>query len=442
MIRTIAACVAVAALAACAKPSDTRTTATAPGSGSVGYVRMDELVKRHPLYAQLAQYDRSIEAIDLARAVPKAVVADARTRAEEADLRKQLNAAADRTQKLLADKQKQYQAEENRAIAEALRGAGGGAPSAAQIAGNLNTTAAGQRSGATAQALRDLQSYRSQLQRQDTAQLDAAQKALVSRADRTYRAKSDELSSKESALSLRLASEDAATRLSLRTRLSSLALDDAARDDVQKQLTALDRKEADALAALRNRDQQTLATLQGELRAGVQRDMAAEAGKIRGRSLALFSERQRQLAGQAGAGGGAAVIVPPAAGRSAQANPALPADLRARIEKLHGDYQKRFQDDAKKTVADFEKTRGDLSKRYALIHGVDVDAQRDAQSQAVQLRKKRDDLYTQITAQIGREVRLIAQQRGVAVVLSDVVAPVSGIDLTPDALKDIESLHE
>jgi hypothetical protein len=27
-------------------------------------------------------------------------------------------------------------------------------------------------------------------------------------------------------------------------------------------------------------------------------------------------------------------------------------------------------------------------------------------------------------------------------VLSDVVAPVGGVDLTPDALKDIESLHE
>jgi hypothetical protein len=39
-------------------------------------------------------------------------------------------------------------------------------------------------------------------------------------------------------------------------------------------------------------------------------------------------------------------------------------------------------------------------------------------------------------------VRVLAQQRGVSIVLSDIVAPAGGVDLTPDALKDIESLHE
>ena len=47
-----------------------------------------------------------------------------------------------------------------------------------------------------------------------------------------------------------------------------------------------------------------------------------------------------------------------------------------------------------------------------------------------------------MVAQIDREVRLIAQQRGISVVLTNVVAPAGGVDLTPDALKDIESLHE
>ena len=63
-------------------------------------------------------------------------------------------------------------------------------------------------------------------------------------------------------------------------------------------------------------------------------------------------------------------------------------------------------------------------------------------SEIATLRKKREDLYNQITGQIDREVRLIAQQRGISVVLTDVVAPANGVDLTPDALKDIESLHE
>ena len=120
----------------------------------------------------------------------------------------------------------------------------------------------------------------------------------------------------------------------------------------------------------------------------------------------------------------------------------LRAALRTRIQQLHDDYQKRFQDDAKTTIADFEKTRADLSRRYAELHGVDVSAQHGAHAQILALRKKREDLYDEITGQIDREVRLIAQQRGISVVLSDVVAPAGGVDLTPDALKDIESLHE
>jgi hypothetical protein len=58
------------------------------------------------------------------------------------------------------------------------------------------------------------------------------------------------------------------------------------------------------------------------------------------------------------------------------------------------------------------------------------------------LSRKRADLYGQMVAQIGREVRLLAQARGISVVVTDPVANAGGIDLTTDAMKDIESLHE
>jgi hypothetical protein len=126
----------------------------------------------------------------------------------------------------------------------------------------------------------------------------------------------------------------------------------------------------------------------------------------------------------------------------AQVNPNLPPALRQRIEQLHNDYVKRFQSDAQTTIADFNKTRDDLSRRYAQLQGVDTNAQASANAQIATLRKKRQDLYQQMTGQIEREVRVIAQQRGISVVLTDVVAPAGGVDLTPDAMKDIESLHE
>jgi hypothetical protein len=411
--------------------------------GAVGYVVMDDLVKKHPLYEQLARYDRSIEAFDLTSTAPQVAASDPHLADRERELQKQLNEAADRTRKLIDEKQKQYQAQESAAIAAAMRGAGAGGPSAAQIAGSVNATAQQQQRGVAVQAQRDLNAYRSTLQKQDGAQVAAAQKALSDRADRTYRAKADELQSKESALSLKMASEDAPQRLALRTKLTSLALDDAAREDAQKQLTAIDRKEADALAALRNRDQQTLVALQAQLKDQVQSELTAQVAAIRKRSEGSLAQRQQTLSRQVSNLGGPVVKTNVVNGRvQQQVSSNLPPALRGRIEQLHTDYQKRFAADAKTTIADFEKTRRDLGKRFAQLHGIDGASQQGAQAQIMSLRKKREDLYGEIIAQIDREVRLIAQQRGISVVLTNIIAPAGGVDLTPDALKDIESLHE
>jgi len=436
--RRIAAIAAVAALSACGRSAPPASSLS--GGGAVGYVRMEELVQKHPLYDQLARYDRSIQAFDLRSTVPRVAASDPEMRTRERDLEKQLDDAANRTKTLIDAKQKQYQQQEAAAIAAALQGAGSG-PSAGQIAGSINTTARQQQGGVTSQAQSDFTAYRQTLEKQDRAQIAAAQKALSDRADRTWRAKAEELQSKESALSLTLANDDAPQRLALRTKLSSLALDDAAREDAQKQITAIDRKEADVTAAEHNRDQQTLAALQTQLHDQVQGELNAQVAKIRARSLALMQQRQQTLGRQVSSVGGP-VVQTGTIGGPRQGGQNLPPALRARIEQLHQDYQKRFQDDAKTTIADFQKTRADLSRRYAELHGVDGSAQQGAQAQVLALRKKRDDLYDEITGQIDREVRLIAQQRGISVVLSDVVAPAGGVDLTPDALKDIESLHE
>ena len=426
---------AALALTGCTPASKPAATS---GSGVVGYVRMDELVHKHPLYDQLAHYERSIDAFDLTTTAPQVAANDPELRKREADLQKQLNDAADRTQKLIAQKQQQYMAQENAAIAAAMKSAGINGPSAGQIAGNVNATAQQQQSGVAAQAQRDLSAYRATLQKQDQAQISAAQKALGDRAARTYQAKADELQSKESALSLKLANEDAPQRLALRTKLSSLALDDAAREEAQKQLTAIDRKEADALAAQRNRDQQTLAALQAQLHDQVQGELNAQVASIRQHSLSSLAQRQSSLARQVTSSG----PVVQTTGGQQRLNGNLPPALRSRIQQLHSDYAKRFQSDAKTTIADFQKTRGDLSRRYAELHGINAASAQSANAQIASLRKKHDELYDQITAQIDREVRLIAQQRGISVVLTNIVAPAGGVDLTPDALKDIESLHE
>ena len=87
-------------------------------------------------------------------------------------------------------------------------------------------------------------------------------------------------------------------------------------------------------------------------------------------------------------------------------------------------------------------TRADLTRRFQQLGAVDRTAQAGAAKQIDALVKQRGDLYGQMVAQIGREVKTIAEKRGINVVVSDVVAPAGGVDLTADAEKDIESLHE
>lgn len=401
---------------------------------------MDDLVRKHPLYGQLAQYNANIEALNLSAIVPSVLAAGPDLKREEARLEAQLDAAAKRTDALLAAKGKSYQDRENAAIAAALRGAGApSGPSVAGIQSQMEGTAQSQAAGAGAQAQRDLDAYRKQLEAQDMAQITAAQHTLAARADRTYRARGDELNATEASLSLLLANADAAERLSLRTRLSSLALDDAARDEANKALAALDRKEADTLAAARNRDAQTLAALQTQLRGGIETDMHKQVAQIQARSVQRFHERAGQLRTQFTPGSGPLIATSP--NGAPQLSPNLPPALRARIAQLHADYTQAFQNDAKATIADFQKTRSDLTRRYAQLTGTDAAATQSAQLEIRSLQKKRDDLYGQMVAQIDREVKTIAQAHGVSTVVST-VAPAGGVDLTGDAMKDIETLHE
>ena len=442
-MRAVLGLALLAALAGCSGRNAAETSApTHAASGRVGYVRMDELLKKHPLYGQLAEYDANIAALNLNALVPRTLAAGPQLAREDAQLNAQLQAAARRTQAILQAKGKQYQDRENAAIAAAMRQAAtGGGATVGGVTAQMETTAHGQVVGAAAQAQRDLDAYRRQLESQDAAQIEAAQKTLTARADRTYRAKAQALDAQEAALSLQLARQDAPQRLSLRTRLSGLALDDAERDAVNQQLDALDRKEADTLAAQHARDTATLEALQKQLHDQIAAEMQQQVATIHARSVGRYRERGRELQSQFAVPAGPLITTVQNGKPVTVVNPNLPPELRRRIEQLHADYTKAFAADAQTTIADFNKTRADLSKRYAALHGIDTSAAASAQNEIASLERKREELYDQMVAQIGREVKVVAQQRGVSVVVQS-EASAGGVDLTDDAMKDIETLHE
>jgi hypothetical protein len=400
-------------------------------------VRMEALVKVHPLYTQLARLDEDVEALQLKSVGTQVARSGADIASDERALQKELERAADQTKKALTDKQNQYAKREQAAIDAALGAVpGAGNANGAQIENGVALRAGEQAQRASVAAQNNFSAYRRQVIDQDQQAANSLQRSLAERATREYRARADELQKKEADFALQQASDDSADRLSLRTKLSNLALDDASRADVKKQLDALDQKEADALGSMRNRDQATLLAEQKVLHDGVRAQLGVQVQALRKRTIAKINEREvdtrKQLAMQMGV---------PRLGGVAVPNGIAP-DMRAKLEALHKKYQSDFNKDASQTIARFQKTRADLTQRFRQIAGVDASAQAGAGGQMNALRRQRGDLYNEMVAQIDREVKVIAIKRGISVVVSDVVAPAGGVDLTADAEKDIESLHE
>jgi hypothetical protein len=410
------------------------------GSGAVGYVRMGDLVKSHPLYGQLSKFDQDIAALQLKSVGGQTVArSGADVQRESAELQRQLTDAANRAQNELKSKQLEYQQRENDAVRAILVSSGGvSAASAGAIADQMRSTASQQAQAVGQEAQANLNVFRQQTIAQDKAAVSELSRSLEERANRTYRARAEELREREAAFALSEANADAAQRLSLRTKLSNLPLDDAARKDITDQLDALDRKEADGLAAMRNRDQVTLAALQTQLGDQTKSDFAKESQAIHARTTAKLGDRANQtqsnIVAQTTGNVGSVTATAPNAVR-------LTPATREQLLELHKKYQTDFQKDASATIKSFLQTKEDLSRRYAELHGADAGAQAGTQREIDALQRQRADLYDQIVAQIGREVKLVAQKRSVTLVVSDVVAPV-GVDLTDDTEKDLESLHE
>jgi len=275
---------------------------------------------------------------------------------------------------------------------------------------------------------RDVNAYRRTLSSQEAQQERDYTRAVTDRVNRQLQAKANELQNKEANLELQLQTKDAPQRLELRTRLANLALDQSARDQVKAQIDALDKNESDQVAAMRNRDQQTLAQLRSQLHTEAQNDLNTGIAKIRSQNGAK----------QGAPGGGNTGAVP----GGVVASTHLPPDLKAKIDALHKEYQDRYTNDARATIAQFTKTRDDLQKRYNELHALDSGASSSLSKELAALRAQHDQLYSEIVDQIEREVRIVAQTEGVTTVVSDVIGNGSGVDLTQAAKKEIESLHE
>ncbi|MBV9270199.1 MAG: OmpH family outer membrane protein [Candidatus Eremiobacteraeota bacterium] len=252
------------------------------------------------------------------------------------------------------------------------------------------------------------------------------------RADRAYRQRVTQLQERESEYGLQLSQQHAPKRLELRTKLSNLALDDSVRNQYKSQLDELNKSEADAVNAMRARDQQDLATFRKQLQTQTAAQVASESAKIHAQTQAKLQSHRNDVSAQVRS----QIGVP-----QAQASPLSP-ELRAKLAQIDQQYKSQFQQEAQKTIADYQATKADLDAQYAALQGAGGAATAAGNRQLATLQRQHDDLYNKMVDQIKTEAGTIAAKRGLKVVFMNVTAAPGGYDLTDEVEKDIESLHE
>lgn len=394
-----------------------------------GYVRLDDVVKRHPLYPQLSQLDDAIAAIDLQSVAPHVPLGARQLASQVGELNRELRAAQDRANKILAQKQRDYTAREQQAVAAALTAAGvpgSGALAAQQMSGASNAQA--QEAAAAANA--DYQSYQQNVIAQDNRAANAVANQLQAQAEEKYRAKAEQLQQNETDLSLRLTQQDASARLTIKMRLSNLAMDPSARKEAQAQLDALNAKEEAQIQALRQADAATLRAYRAQLRSQTGAAVRTQTGSIAAQTAAKLEAHRNEV----GASLRSLAPAPPATN--------LSPNVRAQIAQIQKKYAGEFQADAAKTIAEYNATKSDLDRQFAALHGADVGATGAAAKELDALQKRRSDLYQQIVAQVERDADRIAKDKGLSVVFVNVLNAVGGYDMTNQVISDIESQHE
>ena len=399
----------------------------APNIKGIGYVDVAQAAKHDPMYPQIQALDQSLSALNFA-ARTTAHLTPAQIETQIKKLNAQLTAAQTQTQKYISGKQEQYLHEESVAIGQALAAAG--VPNAASIAASLAASASGKQQAAYTQAGQDLQAYRNDVIAQDSATMRATMDQLRKEIASKLQAKSEELAQRESSLSLKESSSDAGERLALQTRMANLALDDAARKDIQAKLKAIDAREAANLAAMRKADSQEFDAYRKTLLSTMNQRMARESAAMQQSTAAKLQSRQTQVV----------------ANLKSMAPASLPTNLsdatKQRLASIQSEFSDKFNADAQAAMDAFNKTKNDIQVEYAALkNGGDV-ASADAAKQLITIQQQRQDLYAKIVARVTQTAQKIAADRGLSVVIADPSATPGGYDLTPDVTKAIESLHE
>ncbi|MGC1380843.1 MAG: hypothetical protein WA814_07440 [Candidatus Baltobacteraceae bacterium] len=349
----------------------------------VGFVDLSKALAAHPLASMLAGYDRGIAALRSTQTVPGLTDPAGEAARAAAALSRDTAVAESDVQSIVARDGGQNRARERDALAAVL---------ASRDAAD-----------------REMLAFRDELVRGTQANLAAYEGSIGERNDRALAARDQEMRERELTLAFRLARQNAATRLTLRLKLRELHLDAATRARFEGELSALDRRQADTIAAMRRIDTAIFDRYRQQLARDGAVAIAQMAAQLRAKADANLALRRRVLEAEA---------------RAAAMLPNFPLQLAS----FGASY--RFETDAAEIVGGLRAAGRDLSRRFALLGDAARTSRRETDDRIAALRARRATLYRSMVAQIDRIAGRLARERHLDGVQTSGARPQDSVDLT------------
>ena len=398
----------IAILAGCA------AQAAGPGAS----VDVNALVRSHPLYGTLAQYDRQIAVLRSTLHVPK-FARKSEAFAHAADgARSTLAQTASRTQRIAALPTPDVRS---------LQATGNvNAPSESRVRSDMQQAYGAQASQLHAAAQQAMDRYRAQIVAQQHTALANYERDMQARVQQAYTSREQQLYEKESTLALDLAKADAGQRLAIRAKLQTLQLTPERRRALQAQMDAIQAREDAQVAKQHRRDQAILAAFLPPLQARANADVARMRSTLQQRTAANLAARERVLAAQN------AQQMRLNLGASAQRTPGTTTDMNGRLNSLLAANPADPQA--------FTRAGDDLARQFADVRNADDDATHSTWAELAALNTARAQLYGDIVSQIMNEAKAVARSRGLANVYAAKNAPPGSVDITRDVRSDIAAL--
>ena len=444
-LRAAALVALVLAATACSQKDDQRalnlsTPGLVGGGAAAGYVDIDKVVAAHPLNRQLQALQDQITLLNATAVSGPTPVTPAQIKAQD-NLQRELSDAQAAFTQVLADKQSSYHLKEQQADADITsRALGSSTAGPGGIVGGLQADFQRQMAAMQLSARKTLDTYRSDLFKQDGDHLKHVQALIAQDVQAKMRAKDSQLSAAETAYQIQLARQDQDRRLNLKAKLDNLTLSPADRQTYSNQLQAIEAREASLIAAMKARDDATLLAYRKQTQDDAAKRFNAERAATEKDTNLKLAARQTQLESairtQGMQLGGQFQSKLNSANATLSNNP----KVQSQLADVHAKILAQYQADAVAAMTTYQATRKQLVAKYSAVARMRFQDNVALSLQAEQLAQERKQLYDGIVRQVQSLVADVARRNGVGVVFGAIAGAGSAIDLTAQVAKAAAAL--